>query len=47
MSPDQIEAIVQDYNLECDKLGDFDLNDVYYRVRELAASDVTWRDESQ
>ncbi|KAL0570251.1 hypothetical protein V5O48_011713 [Marasmius crinis-equi] len=41
MPQDQIERLVQDYNLECDKLGDMDLNDVYHRVRELAVEDLT------
>ncbi|KAF9464745.1 hypothetical protein BDZ94DRAFT_1161306 [Collybia nuda] len=43
MSPDQVEAITQDYNLECDRLGELDLNDVYYRIRELAAHDIVWQ----
>lgn len=43
MSPDQVEAVIQDYNLECDRLGELDLNDVYHRVRELAAHDVVWQ----
>ena len=38
---DQIERLIQDYNLECDRLGDMDLNDVYHRVRELAVEDLT------
>ncbi|KAJ8078829.1 hypothetical protein PM082_013112 [Marasmius tenuissimus] len=41
MPQDQIERLIQDYNLECDKLGDMDLNDVYHRVRELAVEDLT------
>jgi nuclear pore complex protein Nup133 len=43
MPPDQVEAVIQDYNLECDRLGELDLNDVYHRVRELAAHDVVWQ----
>jgi len=43
ISPDQVEALVQDYNLECDQLGELDLNDVYHRVRELAAHDIVWQ----
>lgn len=40
---EQIEALVQDYNLECDRLGELDLNDVFHRVRELAVHDVEWQ----
>ncbi|KIL69792.1 hypothetical protein M378DRAFT_69338 [Amanita muscaria Koide BX008] len=43
MSAEQVEAIVQDYDFERDQLGDYDLNDVYHRVRELAEEDVSWR----
>ncbi|KAG6900855.1 hypothetical protein C0993_009973 [Termitomyces sp. T159_Od127] len=39
----QVEALVQDYNLECDRLGELDLNDVFHRVRELAVHDVEWQ----
>ena len=39
---EQVEALVQDYNLECDRLGEMDLNDVVHRVRELAVHDVEW-----
>ena len=42
MSPDQVEALTQDYNLECDQLRRLDLNDVYHRVQELAAHDIVW-----
>jgi nuclear pore complex protein Nup133 len=42
MSPDQVEAIAQDYQLESDRLSELELNDVYYRVKELAAHDVVW-----
>ncbi|KAJ7774554.1 hypothetical protein DFH07DRAFT_102982 [Mycena maculata] len=40
LSSEQVNALVQDYTLECDKLGELDLNDVYERVRELAAHAV-------
>ncbi|KAG6898380.1 hypothetical protein C0992_009055 [Termitomyces sp. T32_za158] len=40
---EQVEALVQDYNLECDRLGELDLNDVFHRVRELAVHDVDWQ----
>lgn len=42
LSPDQTEALVQDYRMECDQLGQLDLNDIYHRVRELAAQDIGW-----
>ncbi|KAG5342787.1 hypothetical protein C0989_008737 [Termitomyces sp. Mn162] len=42
LTQEQVEALVQDYNLECDLLGDLDLNDVFHRVRELAVHDVEW-----
>jgi nuclear pore complex protein Nup133 len=42
MSPDQVAALVHDYNLEHDELGQLDLNDVYHRVRELATHDIVW-----
>jgi len=41
MTPEQVEALVEDYNLECDRLGEMDLDDVYHRVRELAVHDVS------
>ncbi|KAF8654069.1 hypothetical protein AX16_003602 [Volvariella volvacea WC 439] len=41
-SAEQINALVVDYNYECDKLGEFELDDVYQRVRELAVQQVTW-----
>ncbi|KAJ7219294.1 hypothetical protein GGX14DRAFT_591296, partial [Mycena pura] len=40
LSSEQVDRLLQDYALECDKLGDLDLNDVYERVRELAAREV-------
>jgi len=43
LAPDEVEALMQDYNLECDRLGDMDLNDVYPRIRELALHDVVWQ----
>ncbi|KAG6874188.1 hypothetical protein C0995_003734 [Termitomyces sp. Mi166 len=42
---EQVEALVQDYNLECDRLGELDLNDVFHRVRELAVHDVEWQED--
>ncbi|KAF7363465.1 Methyltransferase type 11 [Mycena sanguinolenta] len=42
-SSEQVDALLQDYRLECDKLGDLDINDVYERVRELAAHAVIWQ----
>ncbi|KAF8892544.1 Non-repetitive/WGA-negative nucleoporin C-terminal-domain-containing protein [Infundibulicybe gibba] len=46
MSPDQVEGIVADYNLECDVLGELELGDVYDRVRELAETDM-WDEEHE
>ncbi|KAG6866953.1 hypothetical protein C0991_003869 [Blastosporella zonata] len=43
LSQEQVDALVQDYNYECDRLGDLDLNDVFHRVRELAVQDVEWQ----
>ncbi|KAG5645239.1 hypothetical protein DXG03_006656 [Asterophora parasitica] len=43
LSQEQVDALVGDYNIECDRLGDLDLNDVYHRVRELAVHDVVWQ----
>ncbi|KAK0469814.1 Non-repetitive/WGA-negative nucleoporin C-terminal-domain-containing protein [Desarmillaria tabescens] len=40
MPADEVESIVQDYIFECDTLGDLELNDVYYRIRELAEQDL-------
>ncbi|TFK29976.1 methyltransferase type 11 [Coprinopsis marcescibilis] len=39
LSQEQLEAIGQDYTLESDQLGDLELDDIYLRVRELAAQD--------
>jgi len=43
LSTEQVDALLQDYTLECDKLGELDLNDVYDRVRELAAHAAVWQ----
>lgn len=43
MSAEQLEAIGRDYDFERDKLGDYDVNDVYHRVRELAVEDIAWQ----
>ncbi|KAJ3744726.1 Non-repetitive/WGA-negative nucleoporin C-terminal-domain-containing protein [Lentinula detonsa] len=37
---DQVERIHDDYEIECDKLGDFELEEAYSRVRELAEIDI-------
>lgn len=42
ISSDQVDAIVEDYNFECDKLGELELEDIFHRVRELAVQDTTW-----
>ena len=46
MSEEQAEAIGRDYDFERDKLGDYDLNDVHHRVRELAMEDSTWQEST-
>ncbi|KAG6907355.1 hypothetical protein DXG01_009239 [Tephrocybe rancida] len=43
LSQEQVDALVRDYNNECDRLGELDLNDVFHRVRELAVQDVEWQ----
>ncbi|KAJ7172457.1 methyltransferase type 11 [Mycena filopes] len=43
LSSEQVGALLQDYMLECDQLGDLDLNDVYERIRELAAHALVWQ----
>ncbi|KAJ7774888.1 hypothetical protein B0H16DRAFT_78349 [Mycena metata] len=43
LSSEQVGALLQDYTLECDRLGELDLNDVYERIRELAAHAVVWQ----
>ncbi|KAJ7452358.1 hypothetical protein B0H11DRAFT_1742097 [Mycena galericulata] len=43
LSSEQVNALVEDYTLECDKLGELNLDDVYDRVRELAAHAVVWQ----
>ncbi|KAG5635761.1 hypothetical protein H0H81_010181 [Sphagnurus paluster] len=43
LSQEEVDDLIQDYNLECDRLGEMDLNDVYHRVRELAVHDVVWQ----
>lgn len=43
LSSEQVNALVQDYTLECDKLGELNLDDVYDRIRELAAHAVVWQ----
>uniref|UniRef100_A0A0W0FLK8 Uncharacterized protein n=1 Tax=Moniliophthora roreri TaxID=221103 RepID=A0A0W0FLK8_MONRR len=42
MPQDQVERLIADYNVECDKLGELDLNDVYHRIRELAGEEIAW-----
>jgi nuclear pore complex protein Nup133 len=42
MSPDQAEAIAQDYKSESDELAELALDDVYHRVRELVVREVVW-----
>ncbi|KAK0500496.1 hypothetical protein EDD18DRAFT_1307884 [Armillaria luteobubalina] len=40
MPADEVESVAQDYTFECDTLGELELNDVYYRIRELAEQDL-------
>ncbi|KIK57777.1 hypothetical protein GYMLUDRAFT_45965 [Collybiopsis luxurians FD-317 M1] len=37
---DQVERVQEDYNLECDRLGELDLEEAYPRVRELAEMEL-------
>ncbi|KAJ3847514.1 hypothetical protein EV368DRAFT_76646 [Lentinula lateritia] len=41
---DQVERIHDDYTSECDKLGEFELEEAYPRVRELAEYELSIRD---
>ncbi|KAH7871806.1 uncharacterized protein C8R40DRAFT_532912 [Lentinula edodes] len=41
---DQVERIHDDYTSECDKLGEFELEESYPRVRELAEYELSIRD---
>ncbi|TFK76396.1 hypothetical protein BDN72DRAFT_755585 [Pluteus cervinus] len=43
-APEHVDALIEDYNMECDRLGDLDLNDVYHRIRELAAQQIIWQE---
>ncbi|CAK5277413.1 unnamed protein product [Mycena citricolor] len=43
LSTEQVEAMVRDYSYECDKLGDYDLAEVYDRIKELAAEGIVWQ----
>ncbi|KAF9075250.1 hypothetical protein BDP27DRAFT_40146 [Rhodocollybia butyracea] len=38
---DQVERVQEDYNIECDRLGEMDLDEAYPRVRELAEIELT------
>lgn len=38
---DQVERIQEDYNIECDKLGEFEFDESYPRVRELAEMEIS------
>ncbi|KAF9454530.1 hypothetical protein P691DRAFT_655678 [Macrolepiota fuliginosa MF-IS2] len=43
MSPEQLEAVVNDYTCEMDTLGELELDDeLFQRVRELTAQDEVW-----
>lgn len=43
MSPEQLEAMVNDYTDEMDTLGELELDEeLFLRVRELAGQDAVW-----
>jgi len=42
MSSDQVDALINDYNSEQDRLGELDLEDIFQRIHELAANAVEW-----
>jgi nuclear pore complex protein Nup133 len=39
MSQDQVDAIAMDYQAEAERMAELELDDVYDRIRELAAAD--------
>jgi nuclear pore complex protein Nup133 len=40
MSPEQVDALIRDYNTEQDRLGELELEDIFLRVHELAVNGV-------
>jgi nuclear pore complex protein Nup133 len=46
MSAEQVTDLLQDYDLERDKLGELKLDDMFPRVRELVEEDVMWNSSS-
>jgi nuclear pore complex protein Nup133 len=46
MSPEQSEAVINDYINEMDALGELELDEeLFLRVRELAGQDAVWDEE--
>lgn len=46
MSPEQSEAVINDYINEMDALGELELDEeLFIRVRELAGQDAVWDEE--
>jgi nuclear pore complex protein Nup133 len=46
MSPEQLEAVMNDYINEMDALGELELDEeLFLRVRELAGQDAVWDEE--
>lgn len=39
LSTEQVESLIMDYIFEQDRLGGFQLDDVYVRIKELVESD--------
>ncbi|KDR81643.1 hypothetical protein GALMADRAFT_239719 [Galerina marginata CBS 339.88] len=46
MSTDQVDSMIRDYNSEQDRLGEWELDGVFGRIKELAEAEVT-REQSQ
>lgn len=44
MSPEQVQSIAEDYDWERDRLGEFNLEDAFSRIRDLAQHDI-WSEQ--
>jgi len=44
MSADQVDSLVGDYNSERDQLGEWDLDEIYTRIEQLAREEVAKED---
>lgn len=42
MSPEQIEALREDYQEESDLLAEYDLTEAFARAREVVLDEVMW-----